>query len=887
MRKIAHCIHHTHWDLIWYFTVQDATVQFCYNMKELLRAFRSGRVKNFFFDGQMAPIDEYLLLHPEDKEYITELMTQGKLVAGPFNSQLDCYISSGESVINNLRLGINRAKALGCESKVAYLPDSFGHSYDFPKIFNQYGIKDFVITRGVGDDYGLGSEFFMQSNDGSELLVCTMIAGYGYGCYGFKDGTLFSESAVDYNKISVHQLIDRLLSYSTVENEFVFPLGFDQNPAMLDIEEKIEKYNKTNDQITFKSTTWQDFCNHVREKGKGLKTHKGELFSTQYHRVHKSMFSARADIKGLQDACERILTFELQPMLVILDSLGIEYDHGMIDSCWERLVKCQTHSSATLTDETNNYILRETTNVYNQLNSHKFYLMKLMSISLKEKNDSDYPLIVFNTLPYKRNIVLKERVLTKSPYFTVSYNNQQLNYTLLSSTKKNCGVLRKSMELVDESKFYYDSEILVEVKDVDGFSYRVLDINDSDVPVAVQMSSVGIKWIENDRYRIYKDVDGITIKDKKFNVLHKQAIYIEESGDEGDSFDYSYPDHDMLIKDDFSLSDVEYKQSVEQSVMTIKGSVKVPFNLKSRELSERNSEITYNIEVVLDNHETIQIKGYIDNKAEAHRVRLVFTGTGNNQYSYAGTQFGFIKRETHPEALEYWREKNWFEEPSPTWPLLNHVSTVNDEVLSVFTRSSKEYELINENYKDIAITIFRSYGAMGYPDLNRRPGRPSGLDYMIFDTPECQMIKKNYFDLALSYSDKYDANKIMKQYTEFACSNSVFEKQPFDKSINPITYFPTNPLDYKLPREYTLMSLENGFGSFGTLVKEDNGEGYLLRLFNSENYEEKAGKINDVNVYVTGKVDLEGKEIAKVSNDLPDYKVGELFNIRMIKKGGE
>ena len=249
MKKIAHCIHHTHWDLIWYFTVQDATVQFCYNMKELLRAFKCGRVQNFFLDGQMAPIDEYLILHPEDKEYISELMKEGKLVAGPFNSQLDCFICSGESVINNLRLGIKRAEALGCDSKVAYLPDSFGHSYDFPKIFNQFGIKDFVITRGVGDDYGLDSEFFMKSNDGSEILVCTMIAGYGYGCYGFKDGTLFDENTVDYNKISVHQLIDRLLSYSTLENEFVFPLGFDQNPAMLDIQEKIENYNKNNNQI--------------------------------------------------------------------------------------------------------------------------------------------------------------------------------------------------------------------------------------------------------------------------------------------------------------------------------------------------------------------------------------------------------------------------------------------------------------------------------------------------------------------------------------------------------------------------------------------------------------------------------------------------------------
>ena len=77
--------------------------------------------------------------------------------------------------------------------------------------------------------------------------------------------------------------------------------------------------------------------------------------------------------------------------------------------------------------------------------------MKLMSISLEDKEECDYPLIVFNTLPNKRNIMLKEKILTESPYFTITYNNEQLNYTLISTTKKNCGVLRKSKELVDES----------------------------------------------------------------------------------------------------------------------------------------------------------------------------------------------------------------------------------------------------------------------------------------------------------------------------------------------------------------------------------------------------------------------------------------------------
>ncbi|WP_028274659.1 hypothetical protein [Atopococcus tabaci] len=458
MKKIANGIHHTHWDLIWYFTVQDANVQFAYNMKEILEAFDKGELQHFFLDGQTAPIDEYLRMFPEDEERISTYVTSGQLVIGPFNSQLDSFITSGESVINNLRLGLKTAQRLGKASKIAYLPDSFGHSIDYPKIFNQYGINDFVITRGVGDEYDLGSEFYLESNDGSQLLVYTMIAGYGYGVYPFKEGTLFTNEAVDYNKIDVHQLIDRLLSYSTIENEFVFPLGFDQNPMIHQTRERIDYYNENQNEIEFVETTWEKYFEKIRKKGKNVKTHQHELISTQYHRVHRSIYSARADVKALQDKCERVLTYELQPMMALLDSLGVNYSHGLLDKAWETLILCQTHSSANLTEETNAYIERETKNALNLAYSHKYYLLKLMSLSLKLNGNEGEPLIVMNTLPYKRNQLVTAKVFTKNENFNIYYDKEKVPYTILNRQKKNNGVLRKDPLKINSEKFYYETD---------------------------------------------------------------------------------------------------------------------------------------------------------------------------------------------------------------------------------------------------------------------------------------------------------------------------------------------------------------------------------------------------------------------------------------------
>ena len=877
MKKTAHCIHHTHWDLIWYFTAQDATVQLCYNMKEMLEGFRSGRITDFFFDGQSAPMDEYRKLHPEDEAYIRTLVTEKKLVIGPFHSQLDCFICNGESVINNLRLGMQSAENLGYVSRVAYLPDSFGHSWDFPKIFHQFGIKDFVITRGVGDDYKLGSEFYMKSNDGSELLVCTMIAGYGYGCYAFRNGTLFDESALDYNKISVQSLIDRLLSYSTLDHEFVFPLGFDQNPAMLDIPKRIAEYNAQQTDIAFVSTTWQDFCNRVREHGHNLKCHEHELFSTQYHRVHRSIFSARADIKALQDACERKITYGLQPLMSMLDAQGIPYDHGLIDEIWNRLLRCQTHSSATLTDETNDYIQQETQNAYNLITSQTVFLMKLLSLSVQKKEDG-YPLLVCNTLPYTRTQTLHTTVQTGKPDFRILLDGKELPYTRAETVKKNCGVLRKDIRDMDPKGYFYETEIILQIDHMKGFSYRTLYIQDIDQP-SVSYELAQVPYIENNRFRIHKDEEGVYIFDYRSHREHRSAIYLEESGDEGDSFDYSPPEYDWILTDYFEHAEVSCVQNMTYSCMTLTGTMEIPQNLKNRKDRIRNSGMRYKIKLELIDKNNIRISGTIDNHATDHRVRLVFTGQAPHTYSLAGTQYSYIKRESTPAALKNWKADGWFEEPSPTWPLLNYVSVEDDEVMTVMTKSSKEYELIDEGNKDIAVVLFRSYGAMGYPDLHRRPGRPSGLDYMIFQTPKCQMLKESSFDLALTWYESYDGNRICQDYIQYACPQLCFEGQHFDKSVHPISYFPTNPPEQRLPDSWSFLNMDELQGCFGSLVKEKDY--WLLRLYNNEIEPVSCGIIHSDEALVYTLTTLDHTIHKPLSNELEPLRKGELRMIQI------
>ncbi len=226
--------------------------------------------------------------------------------------------------------------------------------------------------------------------------------------------------------------------------------------------------------------------------------------------------------------------------------------------------------------------------------------------------------------------------------------------------------------------------------------------------------------------------------------------------------------------------------------MNIVGAFNVPANLESRKKKKRDSLLTYNMTIRLkDGSNVIELKGAFDNGAKNHRVRIVFATDFANEHSYAGTQYGYIKRETTPEELNIWKKEGYFEEPSPTNPLLNHVSAVGKEyVLSAFTRSVKEYEFIGEEKKDVALTIFRSVGHLGLPDLNRRPGRPSGLDYKVFETPESQMLGEVNFEIGVSYYPTFDANTVMKDYVNYATDAIYYQNQTFEKNRIHFSLFP-------------------------------------------------------------------------------------------------
>ena len=119
-------------------------------------------------DGQMAVVDDYLAVRPEAEATLRRLAAQGRLAVGPWYILMDEFLVSGETIVRNLQLGMERATAFGGAMPVGYLPDMFGHIAQMPQLLRQAGFEHAVVWRGVPSAIDRNG-FWWTAPDGSTV----------------------------------------------------------------------------------------------------------------------------------------------------------------------------------------------------------------------------------------------------------------------------------------------------------------------------------------------------------------------------------------------------------------------------------------------------------------------------------------------------------------------------------------------------------------------------------------------------------------------------------------------------------------------------------------------------------------------------------------------
>ena len=392
--------------------------------------------------------------------------------------------------------------------------------------------------------------------------------------------------------------------------------------------------------------------------------------------------------------------------------------------------------------------------------------------------------------------------------------------------------------------------------------------------------------IQNDRLKIVM-VDGkLQLEDVESEKNYSNFLFFVDQGDEGDNYDYSPAFNDWRLDLDFKDAEVKCTTGKVISKMQIRGSWQLPSDLEARKNRAKNEKLKYFVELTLDKESPqIGFKMKVKNTVKDHRLRLVINADLPSEYSYADTQFGVIQRDVVDPHLTNWKEIGYHEEPTALRPMLHFANLHNDQrSITFLTHGMKSYEVIGENFDQLAITLYRSVGFLGRPDMKRRPGDASGLERHETPTPDSQLQKELTFDGEILLDKRFDPRKIQQQYLVHTTQNELYYQcQKINRYVTPLEYFSCNPVKLKsFKNEVDLQGSECVLSSWKLTTDET---GYELRIYNPNSNLCKGGRLIFKSPKTVAKLDLNGKIKEVLASDVSSYDILDVEKGKIITLG--
>ncbi len=827
MVKKVFVVPHTHWDREWFFTSDQAKVYLLKDLKDVLDHLEaSGQYGSFLLDGQSSLIEDYLNWRPQERNRVEKLVKEKKLILGPWYTQTDQYLASGESIINNLRI------ELGGHMNIAYVPDSFGQESSMPQIYQQLGIDDAVLYRGFSLDDTKQSEFTWQGEDGSEISVFRMACGYFIG--GVVDETKLAQ-------LMTEEPFKTVVDQASTDN-VLFPNGSDMAPLRFDLPEFIERLNQANKgKFTFEVASLEDYITAVKEANPELRLITGEQDCGQDMRVHKSISSSRADLKALNTKLQNYLANVVEPVLALGSYFGLPYPAKTLEDLWKKMAKNAAHDSMgnCVSDRVNADIKAR----YQKVEDIATALVEvtLRQISTGVKNDGHpITLTVFNTLPVERGGVVSKRIYSPSRNFKIQdYNGQNIPFEITAVKDVTELITSSTIQLDPGQAIYlpekvYQLDVNMQLASIPAFGYKQLSIlSEQDQEIDLPTRQTGTK-IENEFYQISVNVDGsLDILDKLNNHLYRKQAILEENGDDGDSYNYSPAKQDLVSYSTAQPHRSQCIQNALSSKLIIDYDFSVPSDLAARAKGLTDVKMPTQMIVTLDREsKLIKFELNVDNRLpKSHRLCIDFDSEVVTNTSIADIQFGTIKRPlTKKQALRDWHQNQgaWQEKPISINTVQSFVAMSDDERgLALIPQGVREYECIGKDNATIRLTVFRTYGMLGKRDLLYRPGRASGDETV--PTPEAELNQHLSFELAMTTMQTgYDQAALASEVKAFETPLQVYQYAEF---LNGRLTFPFNPVKRTADPELSLFKTDNQL-VISTVEQTEEGTGYQMRLYN-------------------------------------------------------
>lgn len=323
---------HTHWDREWYEPYQSFRLRLVHMLDRLLPLLESDpSYARFLLDGQMAVVDDYLEVRPQAEERIRALAASRRMSMGPWYILMDEFLVSGETIVRDLQLGMERGAEFGGVMDVGYLPDMFGHIAQMPQILRQAGFEHAVVWRGVPSSMDR-SAFWWEAPDGSTVRAEYLVVGYANGSAIPDDAKALVRRVADHEKEIEAFLLDGML----------FMNGTDHQEPQPWLGRVVAEANDIQDDYVFEVTSLADYLRSAPTEA--LPRWRGELRSGARANVLMGVASNRVDVKQAAAGAERALERRAEPLSALMLAPE-QWPERLLSLAWREVIRNAAHDS--------------------------------------------------------------------------------------------------------------------------------------------------------------------------------------------------------------------------------------------------------------------------------------------------------------------------------------------------------------------------------------------------------------------------------------------------------------------------------------------------------------------------------------------------------------
>jgi alpha-mannosidase len=269
---------------------------------------------------------------------IREFVKGGRLHIGPWFTQADTMMVSGEAILRNLAYGIRRAEALGGSMRLGYMPDQFGHSAQVPQLLRLLGIECAVLWLGSGSERPPHA-FLWVAPDGSAVTAIWLQEGYATGRQLLSDMASFTRW---FEHPRHGPRAGELSLLPTMGDQHAFRSGwFSDAEALLSRRPEI-------------LVAMGGYADHFSPASKVEQRVYGELRSPACSPALTGVASCRIREKQAAARATTLLCRYAEPLCAWAVQAGLAPPRELLERAWRQLLLNQAHDSAAGcgTDET-------------------------------------------------------------------------------------------------------------------------------------------------------------------------------------------------------------------------------------------------------------------------------------------------------------------------------------------------------------------------------------------------------------------------------------------------------------------------------------------------------------------------------------------------------